>query len=80
MYTTNAIESVNSSFRKVKMCIRDRTLAVDVVSGATHTSEAILAAAEDCVAQAGGCLLYTSTVGNSGNRCVRGGVACKQQG
>ena len=34
--------------------VEGQTLAVDVVSGATHTSEAILAAVEDCVSQAGG--------------------------
>ena len=41
-----------------------QTLAVDVVSGATHTSEAILAAAEDCVAQAGGDVEALKTAGN----------------
>lgn len=41
-----------------------QTLAVDVVSGATHTSEAILAAAEDCVAQAGGNVEALKTAGN----------------
>lgn len=34
--------------------IDGQTLAVDAVSGATNTSEAILAAVEDCVKQAGG--------------------------
>ncbi|NLB33504.1 MAG: FAD-dependent oxidoreductase [Tissierellia bacterium] len=34
--------------------INNQTLAVDSVSGATFTSEAILAAVEDCVKQAGG--------------------------
>ena len=41
-----------------------QTLAVDVVSGATHTSEAILAAVEDCVTQAGGDVEALKTAGN----------------
>ena len=39
-------------------------MAVDVVSGATHTSEAILAAVEDCVTQAGGDVEALKTAGN----------------
>ena len=34
--------------------VSEQTLDVDTVSGATHTSEAILTAVADCVAQAGG--------------------------
>lgn len=34
--------------------VKDQTLAVDVVSGATNSSHAILEAVEDCVKQAGG--------------------------
>ncbi|ABR47735.1 flavocytochrome c [Alkaliphilus metalliredigens QYMF] len=34
--------------------VNDQTLAIDTISGATNTSNAVLAAVEDCVTQAGG--------------------------
>lgn len=43
-----AIERIPSAI------VENQSLAVDVVSGATNTSKAILAAVEDCVKQAGG--------------------------
>lgn len=44
----NAIKKIPSAI------IKGQTLSVDSVSGATHTSNAILTAVEDCVVQAGG--------------------------
>ncbi|MHA0858156.1 FAD-dependent oxidoreductase [Paenibacillus sp. CMAA1364] len=45
----------NTPFERIpQQIVEGQTLAVDVVSGATHSSNAILAAVEDCVKQAGG--------------------------
>ncbi|GIO38381.1 urocanate reductase [Paenibacillus antibioticophila] len=67
VFDANAIVSVTVKDHKETQGISDpaiekipqgivtgQTLAVDVVSGATNTSNAILAAVEDCVKQAGG--------------------------
>lgn len=66
-FTKNAIEKIvitaqqeteaiaSAPLTTIPQAIIDgQTLAVDTISGATHTSEAILAAVEDCVIQAGG--------------------------
>jgi fumarate reductase flavoprotein subunit len=37
-----------------EIIVKDQTLAIDTISGATNTSNAILAAVEDCIKQAGG--------------------------
>lgn len=47
--------------------IQGQTLAVDVMAGATFTSNALLAAVEDCIVQAGGDVEKLKTSGNSGS-------------
>lgn len=67
VFSANAIERVNVTehsetagicdvaIERIPQSIVDgQTLAVDVVSGATNSSKAILAAVENCVLQAGG--------------------------
>lgn len=50
--TPSIAEPVFDKFSKE--IVENQTLAIDVVSGATNTSKAVLAAVEDCVKQAGG--------------------------
>ncbi|WP_246169646.1 FAD-dependent oxidoreductase [Alkalibaculum sporogenes] len=47
-YADGALESIPSKI------VSEQTLAIDTVSGATFTSNAILEAVEDCIVQAGG--------------------------
>ncbi|MFZ7121929.1 MAG: FAD-dependent oxidoreductase [Eubacteriaceae bacterium] len=54
-----AIESIKEAI------LEEQTLAVDAVAGATVSSEAILAAVEDCATQAGG---DVNALKNSGNK------------
>lgn len=45
--------------------VSDQTIAVETITGATYTSEAILAAVEDCVKQAGGDIATLKTKENT---------------